>query len=76
MTADLKRSLTIQGHRTSLSLEPEFWEALRQAARDDRITIAALVERIDTERQDRNLSSEIRVFILKRLQAAAQTASE
>jgi predicted DNA-binding ribbon-helix-helix protein len=66
--ADLKRSLTIQGHRTSLSLEPEFWQALRQAAGEDKITIAALVEKIDIARNERNLSSEIRVYILKRLQ--------
>jgi predicted DNA-binding ribbon-helix-helix protein len=67
MTHDLKRSLTIAGHRTSLSLEPEFWEALRQAAAVRGVTPAALVSEIDQSRGSRNLSSAVRVWILEDL---------
>lgn len=69
MPKHLKRSLTIAGHRTSLSLEPEFWEALKRYASHERKTVAALVSEIDLARGDKNLSSAIRVWILKRLQA-------
>jgi predicted DNA-binding ribbon-helix-helix protein len=64
---DLKRSLTIAGHRTSLSLEPEFWEALQKIARAEGRTVASLVAEIDATRGDRNLSSAVRVWILTRL---------
>lgn len=64
MAKDLKRSLTIAGHRTSLSLEPEFWEALQRAAAVRRQSLAALVSQIDGSRQGRNLSSAIRVWLL------------
>lgn len=64
MAADLKRSLTIAGHRTSLSLEAEFWRALGEAAAARRMTIAKLVTQIDQSRGDRNLSSAIRVWLL------------
>ena len=67
MGRDLKRSLTIAGHRTSLSLEAEFWDALHEAARADGKSLAALVGEIDSSRQGRNLSSAIRVYLLKRL---------
>jgi predicted DNA-binding ribbon-helix-helix protein len=69
MAKDLKRSLTIAGHRTSLSLEPEFWAVLKSIAEENRKTIASIVEEIDVDRGTRNLSSAIRVWILKRLQS-------
>jgi predicted DNA-binding ribbon-helix-helix protein len=65
---DLKRSLTIAGHRISLSLEPEFWDALKQAADAENKSLAALVGEIDQARDGRNLSSAIRVWILQRAQ--------
>ena len=68
MTRDLKRSLTIAGHRTSLSLEPEFWTALKAHAASERKSLAALVGEIDETRGDRNLTSAIRVWILQKLQ--------
>ncbi len=68
MAKDLKRSLTIAGHRTSLSLENEFWSELKKIAGAERKTIAALVSEIDAARGERNLSSAIRVWILHRLQ--------
>ncbi|MHB9879951.1 ribbon-helix-helix domain-containing protein [Pacificimonas sp. ICDLI1SI03] len=60
-----KRSLTIAGHRTSISLEPVFWRALQEAARDRRIALAALVAEID-EARTTNLSSAIRVWLFER----------
>jgi predicted DNA-binding ribbon-helix-helix protein len=67
MAKDLKRSLTIAGHRTSLSLETEFWDVLRKIATDERKSLATLVGEIDANRGSRNLSSAIRVWILQRL---------
>lgn len=60
----LKRSVTIAGHRTSISLEPEFWEALRELASARGQSLQALVAAIDADRNGRNLSSAIRVFVL------------
>ena len=65
MRKDLKRSLTIAGHRTSLSLEPEFWEALQQEAAARDLAVAALVAEIDRTRGERNLSSAIRVWLFQ-----------
>ena len=70
MAKDLKRSLTIAGHRTSLSLEPEFWQALQESARTERKTIAAIVAELDRTRGTRNLSSAIRIWLLKRARKA------
>ena len=67
MTKDLKRSLTIAGHRTSLSLEPEFWEALRKAAEARGVSPSTLVGEIDQSRGSRNLSSAVRVWLLEDL---------
>jgi predicted DNA-binding ribbon-helix-helix protein len=64
MVKDLKRSLTIAGHRTSISLEPEFWAALTTAATASNKSIAKLVSEIDQQRGSRNLSSAIRVWLL------------
>jgi predicted DNA-binding ribbon-helix-helix protein len=68
MSKQLKRSVTIAGHQTSLSLEPEFWEALRQAARQEGKPLAVVIGEIDRLRGGRNLSSAIRVWLLARLE--------
>ncbi len=62
-----KRSFSIRGHRTSISLEAPFWDALKAAAVDDGRSLAALVAMIDAERGDANLSSAVRVWLLRRL---------
>jgi predicted DNA-binding ribbon-helix-helix protein len=67
MRKQFKRSLTISGHRTSLSLEPEFWALLKAAAQEERRSLAALVAEIDRGRGERNLSSALRVWVLNRL---------
>jgi len=60
-----KRSLTIAGHRTSISLEDQFWEALADMASAEGLSLAALVARIDRERPAAvNLSAAIRVALL------------
>ena len=67
MPKEFKRSLTISGHRTSLSLEPEFWTVLKKAAQEERKSLATLVSEIDRGRGERNLSSALRVWVLNRL---------
>ena len=62
-----KRSVVLAGHRTSISLEAEFWGALREVARVRRVSVNALVAGIDAGRgggRGVNLSSALRVFIL------------
>jgi predicted DNA-binding ribbon-helix-helix protein len=63
-----KRSLSIAGHRTSISLEPEFWQALGDAAKNQKTSVTALVVEIDKHRSNRNLSSAIRVWVLQEVQ--------
>jgi predicted DNA-binding ribbon-helix-helix protein len=66
MSKEVKHSLTIAGHRTSLSLETEFWDALNQEATRQKKSVAALVAEIDQTRGNRNLSSAIRVWLFAR----------
>jgi predicted DNA-binding ribbon-helix-helix protein len=65
-----KRSVIVAGHRTSVSLEPEFWTALREIAERRGMSINALVAEVDKGRNG-NLSSALRVYVLNSLQAAA-----
>lgn len=71
----VKRSFSIRGHRTSISLEQPFWEALKEAAARERISLAALIARIDERRGDAGLSSAVRVWILDYVRAAGATVS-
>jgi predicted DNA-binding ribbon-helix-helix protein len=64
-TAVIKRSLTISGHRTSISLEDAFWRRLKALAANRALPISALIAEIDASRGDANLSSAIRVFVLE-----------
>ncbi len=61
----IKRSVTIAGHRTSVSLEPVFWDALVRAAEEEGRSVNALVAEID-EARTTNLSSAIRVWLFER----------
>ena len=66
-----KRSVTIAGHETSISLEPMFWAALDRAAQAERLPINALIARIDVERLEApggppNLTSAIRQWLFLR----------
>ena len=59
-----KRSIVIAGHKTSVSLEDEFWNTLKEIAGERGMTLAELVAAIDRNRQHANLSSAIRLFVL------------
>ena len=61
-----KRSLTIAGHRTSITLEDAFWRALKRAASEMNVSVTALVSTIDAAREPASLSAAIRVFLLLR----------
>ncbi len=64
-----KHSLTLRGHRTSVSLEDEFWEAFRAIAEQEGQAINALAAEIDARRgTDCGLASAIRLYVLRRLQ--------
>ncbi|MBO5443587.1 MAG: ribbon-helix-helix domain-containing protein [Alphaproteobacteria bacterium] len=64
----LKKSVVIAGrHETSISLEKEFFEELNLICREKKLSINQLVTQIDAERETENLSSAIRVYILKQL---------
>jgi predicted DNA-binding ribbon-helix-helix protein len=74
MPGEIKRSVTIAGHRTSISLEGEFWDALKAIAAQDGVSLSQLVARIDTSRVGSarriGLSSAIRVFVLDHFRSA------
>jgi predicted DNA-binding ribbon-helix-helix protein len=69
-TTVTKRSVVIAGRKTSISLEDEFWHALRAIARNQQRTLSAVVGEIDQHRRG-NLSSAIRVFVFDSLCAQA-----
>jgi predicted DNA-binding ribbon-helix-helix protein len=60
----LKRSIVIEGHKTSVSLEDNFWDSLKEIAGERGMTLAELVATIDGNRNHTNLSSAIRLFVL------------
>ncbi len=70
-----KRSIKIAGHKTSVSLEAEFWDALKAIAAAQGLSLNALVERIDAARENHagagNLSSALRLHVLGHLRARA-----
>ncbi|MBP7242677.1 ribbon-helix-helix domain-containing protein [Amaricoccus sp.] len=69
-----KRSLTLRGHRTSVSLEAEFWEAFREMAAAEGKALNALAAEIDAARDpDVGLASSIRVQVLRWLRSRAAT---
>ena len=61
MTRPVKRSFTIRGHRTSISLEAPFWDALREAAASERLTLSGLIASIDSGRGQSGLSGAVRI---------------
>ena len=71
-----KRSVTIAGHETSISLEPIFWAAIEAAAVEEALPLNALIARIDAERLDSapppNLTSAIRQWVMARADSAGR----
>lgn len=76
MTArPVKHSVTLHGHRTSISLEAPFWAELRQIAHEKHMTINALVAEIDAARgMESGLASAIRVYVLETLRDRLPTS--
>ncbi len=71
MTALTKRSFSLAGHRTSVALEPAFWDALETAAAASEASLLAIVAAIDAERAPaQSLASALRVWALARAGAA------
>lgn len=70
-----KRSVSIAGHQTSVSLEEPFWDALRDLAAARGLSAAALIAEIDAAR-DGNLSSAIRVYVLNAYRGAPTAPTE
>lgn len=68
-----KRSVSIRGHRTSFSLEDEFWNELKAIAARREISTAQLVTQVDLRRsEEENLSSALRLFVLRDLKSKLQ----
>ncbi|WP_421984089.1 ribbon-helix-helix domain-containing protein [Roseibium sp.] len=66
----VKRSLTLHGHRTSLALEPEFWDVVDGHAQAEKRSLAGLIAEIDDSRDpDDPLSSAVRLWVLRQLRA-------
>lgn len=75
-----KRSLSIAGHRTSIALEPQFWDALEAMAAERNTSMASLIKSIDETRASTNLSSSARLAVLawyqQKLNSTAQTSAD
>jgi predicted DNA-binding ribbon-helix-helix protein len=63
--AVVKRSIVIAGHRTSVSLEDDFWSGLKEIGREHKMTLSSLITDINCRRLDTNLSSAVRLFVLR-----------
>jgi len=68
MNGPQKHSLTLHGHRTSVTLEPEFWAAFQALAAQRGVSVNALAAQMDAARGDVGLASFMRVAILRHLQ--------
>lgn len=69
-----KRSVVIGGHKTSVSLEEPFWQAVREITDKRSITVSELLREIDQARDSTNLSSAVRVFVLDQFRQRANAA--
>ena len=70
----IKRSIVIAGHKTSVSLENAFWDALKQIAAGENIAIHELIFKINNERELGGLSSALRLFVLEHYRQKAAAA--
>jgi predicted DNA-binding ribbon-helix-helix protein len=76
MPAEIKRSVSISGHRTSISLEQPFWDGLKEAACSLDVSVNELVRRIDEERDaEGNLSGAVRIYVLNHFKAKSTTCA-
>jgi predicted DNA-binding ribbon-helix-helix protein len=71
-----RHSVVIDGHKTSVSLEDEFWDGLKEVAVARNIRLDTLVTKIDSKRQHANLSSAVRLFVLDFYQAQIKLSAQ
>jgi predicted DNA-binding ribbon-helix-helix protein len=76
MPRPIKRSVTIAGHSTSVSLEPEFWDALKDIATRRHMSMAALLEEIDAARRAMGLSTAARLYALDHYRSESRGSVE
>ena len=69
----VKRSVLVGGHKTSVSLEESFWSGMKDIAGQRGMTLSELVSEIDKNRQQGNLSSAIRLFVLDHFRSGASS---
>ena len=69
----VKRSVIVGGHKTSVSLEESFWSGMKDIAGQRGMTLSELVSEIDKNRQQGNLSSAIRLFVLDHFRSGASS---
>jgi predicted DNA-binding ribbon-helix-helix protein len=72
----VKRSIVIATHKTSVSLEDDFWIAIKEIARERNMTLSDLVASIDNGRNHGNLSSAIRTFVLDHYRTLSQAGKK
>jgi predicted DNA-binding ribbon-helix-helix protein len=72
----VKRSIVIAGHKTSVSLEDAFWDDLKEIATGQDLTLSDLVADIDSTRQQGNLSSAIRLYVLEKVRGRPKRADK
>jgi predicted DNA-binding ribbon-helix-helix protein len=71
----IKRSVVVAGHKTSVSLEEAFWNGMKEISVERNMTLSELVGEIDSKRQQGNLSSAIRLFVLDHFKTRAAAAA-
>jgi len=71
----VKRSIAVDGHKTSVTVEEAFWNGLKEIASDRQLTMSELVSVIDSGRLNANLSSAIRLFVLDHYRAMTDVAA-
>jgi predicted DNA-binding ribbon-helix-helix protein len=71
----IKRSVVVAGHKTSVSLEEAFWNGMKEISVERSMTLSELVGEIDSKRQQGNLSSAIRLFVLDHFKTRAAAAA-
>ena len=75
-SAILKRSIVLRGHKTSVSLEDEFWLALKEIASLRQITTTELISQVDASRSPGNLSSTLRIMVLSHFRQLPTAAND
>jgi predicted DNA-binding ribbon-helix-helix protein len=70
-----KRSIVINGHKTSISLEDAFFVALKEIAKQRRLMLSEIITEVDRSRTEGNLSSALRLFVLDFYQSTARSAA-